>query len=268
MSSITDLPRLVYLDEAQVSQPMQLVHQGEVEQIVEEFGEEDGTTKGGGLNIYNVIRFELSKTSNSTENTAKTIRNTPLGKFAVYHGLVEDSDDLNDIQELNEESWKNISDKEFVTVTGSILKTPLAEIVEKFDEYDLWDGGDEEVAEQFRGGENYHQMDIPGEIDGRFVFHLQDEHLLPTAGDFPEDYTDYTIFGTVKHRYRPGQQKEFMSMLNDVPSGDRELSLQVDMMMKALSSKNTSDLLGRTIDESDYRISHPDIELSPIAIYL
>jgi hypothetical protein len=89
MVDATNLPKITYLNEPLVNQQTQLLDQGDVEHIIEEYGSSNETTASGEFGIYDVLRFKLEKSRGSTESTAKKIRSTPIGNFAVYHGLLD-----------------------------------------------------------------------------------------------------------------------------------------------------------------------------------
>ena len=274
MVSVTDLPVLVYLNEPFVNQQTQILEEGEVEHIVEEFGESEEESNRGGLNIYQVLKLEREKTTGSTESTARKIRRTPIGNFAVYHGLLENSDELEDLTDLDARGREELDDAGFVTVSGSIRRNALGEYNHFMEKHQLYedvvdrnDPNDQRTLSYMKEASTYFEIPMQ-DLDGCFVFKLDEEYFLDVEPGFPDQHREYTVVGEIRHVYLSGEKKHYMDVLN-VGSGSgrsREERVKQRRRFKKMAS-SSEKLLGRPVTEEDYHISHPDIRVDPIAIY-
>ena len=73
------------------------------------------------------------KSSEETENIAKSIQSTPIGRFAAYHGLVDESGDLTNLTQNGQTDLSQIQDGDFISVSGKISKSPINDMVSIFD---------------------------------------------------------------------------------------------------------------------------------------
>lgn len=273
MSSVTDLPVLIYLNEPFVNQQTQLLEEGAVEHIIEEYGESEETATSGGLNIYQVLRFEREKTTGSTENTAKKVRRTPIGNFAVYHGLLEDSDDLGDLTELDEVGREDLDDDGFIRATGSIRRTPIGafdHIGEKYglyNDHNISDPDNQQAYAEVKEAATYFEMPMQ-HLDGCFVFKLEDEYFQDVEPGFPDERREYTVVGEIRHVYEPGEKKHHLDIVNAASSSRSSHQERAKQRRSFKRMANQAEkFMGRAISEDDYYRSYPDIQVDIIAIY-
>lgn len=268
--SVTDLPKLVYINEPLIEQQVELLDEGRVEHIVEEYSESEEHTTSGGVNIYQVLRLEREKTSHTTENIAKKVKRTTIGQFAVYHGMIDEDGDLTEASNLDESDREQLADDEFVTITGSIRRTPLNlfdHLGEKFGFYGSSNIVDDpQVTAQIKDAADYYEMTLPNDLSGVFTFELNEAYFQPIEPEFPDEYQEYTVFGEVRHVYEQNEERNHIDAANYANVSDTKKRQEQRRRMKSMA-QSASQLTGREISEDDYKISYPDIELTPIAIY-
>lgn len=274
MVSVTNIPKLVYINEPLVNQQTQLLDQGDVEHIIEEYGASDQTTASGEFGIYDVLRFKVGKSRGSTESTAKKIRSTPIGDFAVYHGLLDSDNAIQDVSEIDQPFWNELEDGAYVSATGRVRRTWYGELNELSESYDLYDDilskGDvrkqEQMVEQVKAAGRYFEMPME-HLDGCFVFKLDDAYWQGVEPDFPHEYREYTVMGQVKHVYRGADREHYMDVFDDAPrpNSHKERS---DLKRGLRRMANSAEpMMGREMDESDNFIAEPDVLVDPVAVY-
>lgn len=275
--SITNQPVVLYLNEPYVNQQMQIANEGMIQEVVEEYGEIDGTKTSGGLKVYNILTALRERTSERSENVAKNIQSTPIGRFAVYHGLVDDSGDLTEIDLDSNEDIPDLNDGDYISLTGKLSRAPITDLMNTFDKLgwslaDMMDepGSDKDISgeqleQEFREASDYYRISIGGS-DQTFFFRLSDEFMQSVGPDFPNEYAEYTVFAEVNHCFQRGQKRSLVDLLNDVPQRDRGRGVDIRGVFRQLASA-MNELPGRNFSQDDFYISHPDILLDPIAVY-
>lgn len=262
MVNATDLPTLIYINEPLVNQQTELLEEGEVEHLVKEYGSTDETTTGGKLDVYKILQLQREKTTGSTESSTKKIRRTSRGNFAIYHGLLEEDDALQDLTGIDRPLRDSFGDGGYMTATGSIRRNPFGRFDYLGEEYDLYEteeiGDDEQTMVQVKEAAKYYEMPMKN-LDGSFIFKLNDDYFQGLEPDFPDEYREYTIVGEIRHAYDHDEKNHYLNILNDAPSGRSH--------QERTERRRGMKRLAQGMDESDLYMSYPDIEIDPIAIY-
>jgi hypothetical protein len=71
----------------------------------------------------------------------------------------------------------------------------------------------------------------------------------------------------VEHVYGPHDEKTLINILDSLPEKHGSTQMQKRRFFQQMADAST-ELLGRNIDESDFKISYPDVQIRPMAIYL
>lgn len=279
---ITDQPVILYLNQPYIDQQMQLANEGMVSEIVEEYGETDATTNSGGLKIYNILNFMREKSSEETENIAKSIQSTPIGRFAAYHGLIDESGDLINLAKNGQADLSQTQDGDFISVSGEISKSPINDMMSIFDRLgtsitqlmkESTDNNaesddiisNEQIESEFEEASNSYHMNMENE-NGAFHFELIPGYFEDVSTDFPDKYSEYTIFAEVDHCFEQNEKEYAIDLMNMVPQQEREQKIKIRRMWGELT-EGLNEIPGRDFSRSDFYLSAPDIRIAPIAIY-
>lgn len=276
MVGINELPDFAYIDEARVEQKLQFVNEGQVAELVETHTDTESKRSGGGLNIYKILMYNREKSSGETEEVARTIQSTPVGQLAVFFGMMEEDTGVEEIDSLTSEKRAQLEDGDYVSVTGKIRESPIAKLMRMVDKYNLeitnWvDFSDEDIGpEAFKNelddARGYYEMEIEGEVEGRYVFHLSLEDLTDIAGGFPSDYKEYIVFGRIEHIFEGNEKEHHLSIFDEINTRDRSERIDRRRKMKEMANDMSQFYEGST-DESMFYIESPDIRITPIAIF-
>lgn len=280
--NITDQPVILYLNQPYIDQQMQLANEGMVSEIVEEYGETDSTTTSGGLKIYNILNFMKEKSSEETENIAKSIQSTPIGRFAAYHGLIDDSGELITTSSGDQIDLSQIQDGGFVSVKGRIAKSPINDMDSILDRFGMTipelfeestDGDiepddfmtDEQLGSEFEKATDSFYVGMKNR-DGMFYFELNPGYFEDVSTDFPDNYTEYTIFAEVDHCFERGEKEFVVDLMNLIPQKGREEQVKLRRIWSGFADA-LNEFPGRNFSSDDFYLSSPDIRVTPIAIY-
>ncbi|MFD1686369.1 DUF6414 family protein [Halobellus litoreus] len=276
MIGFGDLPDFVYIDEARVEQRLQFVNEGQIAELVETHTEDESKTSGGGLNIYKVLKYNREKSSGESDEVARTIQSTPVGQLAVFFGLLDDDVGVTDLKELSRKERAQLSDGDFVTVTGTIRESPIAKMMRIIDKYQIdienWvdfseeDIGIEAFQAELDDARGYYDMSMEGEVDGRYVFRLLSEDMTGIESGFPSKYKEYTVFGRIEHLFEGSEKEHHLSIFDEMGTRDRSERRDRKRRMKKMAS-DMSQFYDGNADESMFYIESPDILITPIAIF-
>lgn len=278
MSGIQGIPDFIYIDEARINQRLQFVDEGHVAEIVEKYSGEETKTRGGGLNIYNVFNYQREKTSGESEEVARTIQTTPPGQLAVFFGLMDMENGVNNIDGLTPDERDELIQGEHVVFSGRIQEPPIAKMarvleMSKTDIDELADQSDDDdevntevVKSEFNDASEYLQIQMTEIADGRYVFRLNPENMTGIERDFPSSYKDYTVFGRIEHAFEGRERQHHVSIFNEMNINDRQKKNERRRKRKKIANK-MSPLYDEPIDESIFYIESPDILINPIAVY-
>lgn len=276
MVGINELPDFAYIDEARVKQKLQFVNEGQVAELVETHTDTKSKTSGGGLNIYKILKYNREKSSGETEEVARTIQSTPVGQLAVFFGMMDEDTGVEEIDSLTTKDRSQLEDGDYVSVTGQIRESPIAKLMRIVDKYNLdivnWvDFSDEDIGpdafkNELDDARGYYEMEINGEVEGRYVFRLSQEDLTDIADGFPSDYKEYTVFGRIDHIFEGTEKEHHLSIFDEINTRDRNERKDRRRKMKKMANQMSEFYDGST-DESMFYIESPDIRITPIAVF-
>jgi len=276
MVGINELPDFVYIDKTRVEQKLQFVNEGQVAELVETHTETESKTSGGGLNIYKILKYNREKSAGETEEIARTIQSTPVGQLAIFFGMIDEDTGVEEIDALTTKKQSQLEDGDYISVTGQIRESPIAKLMRIFDKYNLEitdyvDFSDEDIGpEAFKNelddARGYYEMEMDGEVDGRYVFHLSQDDLTDLADGFPSEYKEYTVFGRIEHIFEGGEKEHHLSIFDEIHTRDRSERQNRRRKMKKMANDMSQFYKGST-DESMFYIESPDIRITPIAIF-
>ena len=284
MVSLTSVPEILYLDDRQVEQLFSYINEGDIVEVAERSSESGTVEKGGGLKKIIALRYSSSETDGEKTEWVREL--DPIGKFAALHSTLGESEDIVHLNDLDDELREDISEGAFVQAKGKIAESPVNELHDLvndlrpyFDMFDLYDeienddGGEfgfndiQRFLEEIKTSEDLFWMDIPSEnLETKLVFPVSDSNLRGSP-DFPSKHTEYRILGRVEHIYDEGEEEWLMDLMEIIPDNSRESRQQRRTLVKQMAT-STTELLGRDVNESDFKITYPDIRIRPMAIYL
>lgn len=268
--SINSQPLLVYIEQPIVNQQVDLLNDGRLESLVEEYSKTEETAGNAGANIYGVLRAFVERTTGETETNKEKIRQSDIGRFAVYHAEVEDSENLRYINSVDEDVRDTIDNSDiFVSIAGNIRRTPLNLFDHYGDKYQLYDSndiaGDNVTMEQLSGAAQYFEISMEG-MDGAFRFKLYDDRFTGIERDFPDNRHKYTVLATVRHVYRGSDEDHHLDVITDVNLKDRRKRIELRRSLMSGVDK-LEQLVERSVSVDELKNSPPDVELEPIAVY-
>lgn len=276
MTGIGDLPDFIYIDEPRINQRLQFVNEGQVAEIIETYGEEESKTSGGGINIYKVLNYNREKTSGETEEVARTIQSTPTGQLALFFGLMDDETGVANLEDLTADQRDELEQGDYVVLSGVIQEPPISKFMRLFEKYGLdftqfvdFSGEDvtpEALESELEEARGYHQIQMSGEIDGRYVFRLDSEHMTGIESRFPSSYKEYTVFGRIEHLFEKNERQYHMSVFNEMNASDRSERTERRRKMKSMAN-DANQFYEEDVDESMFYIEGPDILINPISVY-
>jgi hypothetical protein len=276
MVGINELPDFVYIDEARIKQKLQFVNEGQVAELVETQTDTESKTSGGGFSIYKILKYNREKSSGGTEEVARTIQSTPVGQLAIFFGMMDEDTGVEELNFLTDEKRGQLEDGDYVSVTGYIRESPIAKLMRIVDKYNLditnWvdfsdeDIGPEALKSELDDARGYYEMEIDGEVEGRYVFRLSQEDLTDIADKFPGDHKEYTVFGRIEHIFEDDEKEHHLSIFDEINTRDRTERLDRRRKLKEMANHVSQFYEGST-DESIFYIKSPDIRITPIAIF-
>ena len=276
MVGIDELPDFAYIDQARLEQKLQFVNEGQVAELVETQTETESKASGGGLNIYKILKYNREKSSDETEEIARTIQSTPVGQLAVFFGVMNEGTGVEELDSLTNKKRAKLEDGDYVSVTGQIRESPIAKIMRIVDRYNIditnyvdfsgEDFGPEALKNELDDARGYYEMEMDGEVDGRYVFHLLQDDLTDIVDGFPSDYKAYTAFGRIEHIFEGSEKEHHLSIFDEVHIRDRGERQERRRRMKSMADDVSRFYNGGT-DESMFYIESPDIRITPIAIF-
>ncbi|WP_160135852.1 DUF6414 family protein [Halococcus salsus] len=277
--SISGMPDVYYLDEPRVQQQMQMIHQGQVQKVVETVSSTDSSENEGRVSIYEFLDYHRGSSEENIEDFSRTVQSTPIGQFIAFHGVLDTvKEDLTHLSRIDNNIRNSLEDGDYVTIEGKIERPPwtqLYDLAERLgiDLSDVESGGpempddsEERLLEELEDAARYYQVSMNGECDGCFVFKLWEENMLSIARDFPNNFKDYTVFAKIDHIYEQGEERHYLDFLDEMPTKDRKEQTERRIRKKQLANE-LDPLYMDGVDDADLHISPPDIVLTPVAIY-
>jgi len=292
MENLGDIPHIIYIDESQVNNLFSMMNKGRVSEILQRDRELDNSTKGVG--IKKILQLQYSGSSEDESETEVVKQMNLVGEFATIYTLLLDSDSLRYIGDLGDDSRDDIDDGDFIESVGKISPSPLNELEDKFSDILpflnlMQDAGVEEAEEleefelegasntvgvdffqkfitQLSNGKPLYNLAVEGD-ESSLVFEINPNYFQDKSDDFPSEYTDYRMIARVEHVYSEQEEEMLIDALDMINENDREARTERRKALKG-AANGLEDALGRSVSDSDLKISHPDIRVRPMAIYL
>lgn len=182
--SISDMPDIYYLDEPRVNQQMQMIHQGQVQEVVETVSSTEEPSEDEGPNsLYKFLDHNRGGTTESIEDFTRTVQSTPVGLFITFHGVLDkQKGNLIHLSQIDNSTRNSLEDNDYISFKGKIEKPPwthIYDLTERFgidinkissDNDELSDSSEEKLQEELEDAARYYQIPMNGECDGNFVF--------------------------------------------------------------------------------------------------
>ena len=288
MVSIADVPEVLFLNERQIENLFSYITEGQLREIISSSQEVDDDEEGAWRKLIQLRYLDAAERTDDGEIgevTELISDQDSIGKFATLHTNLGESGDITRIEDMNEEIRAELSEGDFIETKGVVRTSPINELQQVIDDVkpffglldiplDEGDGQDnftlndiQEFIQKLNTSENIFILDIPSDtLDPDLVFSLNE---LEMQGDmqFPSEYTEYTVLGRIEHTYDKGEERSLMDMMDVLPGNDRESRQKRRVFMKQMASSAT-ELTGRQVSESDFKITYPDIQVKPMAVYL
>jgi len=279
------VPDVVYLDEQAIDDIFSYLGHGTVSEIVERVSSQTEQAAEAGLSKLLVAR--LSDRSIEGEETEFVRTLDPIGKLAMLREALEQDDLLIEIQEeATEEVRKSLDRGNIAELDTGLLRTPIEEVEQMIEQYlNLTDTFDEyievdedDVGEVEEVQEMISALNREGEIlrartgpnsDFDFVLSYNEENFRNRGLGFPRSGANYTLLGQVTMKFDEGESISlinFVDMASQIVDNPHEVQRKVADMRREFASA-ASKITGRDVSTTEFKISHPDVEMKPLAIY-
>lgn len=277
------VPDVIYLDEQAIDDIFSYFGRGTVTEIVRRVSSEEEDSSE--LGFDKILIGRLGSRSIEGEETEFVRKLDPIGKLAMLLEALAEEEMLIELGESPSESLRDELDRgNVIEMDTSLIQTPIEDVQdmasfaldfhESFGQFIDVDEKEVEDAKQAREMITALQRegDIlrakpPTEFD--FVLTYDDENFRNPGLDFPRQEADYTVLGQVTMKLEEGDSIsliDFVDMASRVVDNPRESRRKVVELKKKFASL-ASTKSGRDVVTSEFEISHPDIEMKPIAIY-
>jgi hypothetical protein len=279
------VPDVIYLDEQAVDDIFAHLGRGTITEIVERVSSETETTAEAGLSKILVARLKGRSLEGEETEFVRTL--DPIGKLAMLREALEEDDLLVDIQgEATEEVRKALNRGNIVKLDTGLLRTPIEEIEQRIEKYlDITDTLDEyiEVSEEDideveEAQEMISALNREGEIlrtrtdsssDFDFILSYNEGSFRNRGLGFPRSGANYTLLGQVTMKFDNTESISlinFVDMASQVVDNPRKVKQKMAEIRREFAS-SASQLTGRDVSTTEFEISHPDVEMKPLAIY-
>lgn len=278
-----EIPDVLYIDENAIDDVMSYIEPGTVEQIVSRVRTESESEREVGLDKILVGR--LGSTSVEGEETEVVRSLDPIGKLAMMIKLLDEEGLLLEMGDLPADSSREeLRAGRVVQAEVELIKTPLEEIIGTIDKAldaadvfgSMMDVDEEEVDEVEEVQEMMTGIQREGDLlrarsEAPFDFVLQyDNEKFSNPGfGFPVPGTEYTVIGQVSMKVDEDQSIaliDFVDLATRLADNPRESHRKARELRSRLAEA-ASTIAGRDVDVDEFEISHPDVQMKPLAIY-
>lgn len=276
------MPDIYYLDEPRVQQRMQMVHEGRVQEVVETYSSPTQSEADGSSPLYNFFDSHRGSDEENLGEYSRTIKSTPIGQFIIFHGILDTNDDIRRIRDIDYDTRNSVEGSKYITIKGKIESPPwtrLYDLAERMgfdmsdmsgiqpDNSDLPEKSEKKILNEMEDAARYYQIPMTGECNGDFVFKLRDENLQDIAREFPDSFKTYTILAKTEYVFNEGEERHYLDLLDEVPATkDRSERTEKRIRRKEMA-RHLDPLYEDGVSDDDLHIFHPDIIITPIAIY-
>lgn len=281
------VPDIIYLDEKAINDIFSYLGHGTVSEIVERVSSQ--TEQGEEVGFSNILVGKLSNRSIEGEETELIRTLDPIGKLAMLQKALTEEDMLVELESLGAGSPRDELDRgNIVKMDTTLLRTPIEELErtietglkmhDTFSNFVDTEIDDEEIEQAEEVQNMISALNREGDIlrarpsdDNPFDFVLtySDSNFRNPGMGFPREGSEYTVLGQVTMKFEDGDE---ISLINFVDLASKIVDNPHDSRRKVAELKQkfasqASNITNRKVDVSEFTISHPDIEMKPLAIY-
>jgi len=237
------------------------------------------------LGFNKILIGRLGSRSIEGEETEFVRTLDPIGKLAMLREALAEEEMLIELEESSSESLRDELDRgNVIEMDTTLIQTPIEDVQDManlaLDFHEAFgqfiDIDEEEVEDAKEAREMITALQREGDIlrartstEFDFVLIYDDENFRNPGLDFPRQEADYTVLGQVTMKLDEGDSIsliDFVDMASRIVDNPRESQRKVLELKREFASL-ASTKSGRDVDTSEFEISHPDIEMKPIAIY-
>jgi len=277
------VPDVLYLDEQAIDDIFSYFGRGTVTEIVRRVSSEEEDSSELGFN--KILIGRLGSRSIEGEETEFVRTLDPIGKLAMLREALAEEEMLIELGESSSESLRDELDRgNVIEMDTTLIQTPIEDVQDManlaLDFHEAFgqfiDIDEEEVEDAKEAREMITALQREGDIlrartstEFDFVLIYDDENFRNPGLDFPRQEADYTVLGQVTMKLDEGDSIsliDFVDMASRIVDNPRESQRKVLELKREFASL-ASTKSGRDVDTSEFEISHPDIEMKPIAIY-
>ena len=184
------------------------------------------------------------------------------------------ADDIHRIASDHKTSLDGLNDGDYIVADAPLSRTPLNRFNQLLQNYrrfldveDEFNGQEGQmILSQIEDAAEYFRAEMPKARDGDFIFKLSQDHTFHNLSEYVDDRREHSIFAPVKHVYDERERDHFLDILNDAPGKSRKERSEQRMRLKEMANK-LDNISSESVSESDFYITHPDITITPIAVY-
>lgn len=277
------VPDVIYLDEQAIDDIFSYFGRGTVTEIVRRVSSEQEDSSE--LGFDKILVGRLGSRSIEGEETEFVRTLDPIGKLAMLREALAEEEMLIELEESSSESRRDELDRgNVIEIDTSLIQTPIEDVQDManlaldFHESlgQFMDTDEDEIEDAKEAQEMITALQREGDIlraklstDFDFVLTYNDKCFRNPGLDFPRQEADYTVLGQVTMKLDEGDSislidfVDMASRLVDNPRKSRKKVLELKREFASIASTKS----GRDVDISEFDISHPDVEMKPIAIY-
>jgi hypothetical protein len=281
------VPDVIYLDEQAVDDIFSFLGHGTVSEIVERVSSR--TEEGEEVGFSKILVGKLRNRSVEGEETEFVRTLDPIGKLAMLQEALREDDMLYELESPVSDSVRDELERgNIVELDTSLLRTPIEELERTLESglnfhsafsglVDL-DIEEEEVERAEETQELISALSREGDIlrarpgggsPFDFVLSYSDEYFRNPGMGFPREGSEYTVLGQVTMKFNESDELSlinFVDLASNLVDNPRETRREVTSLKRKFASQ-ASNITNRDVDISEFTISHPDIEMKPLAIY-
>lgn len=279
------VPDVIYLDEQGIDDIFSYLGHGTVNEIIERVSSQ--TEEGAEAGFSKILVARLDSRTVEGEETEFVRTLDPIGKLAMLREALREDDLLVELEgEATDDDRENLDRGNIVEMDTGLLRTPIDEIESSIRTYidftetigEFIDIDDHEVEDVEEVQEMISALSREGEVlrarmgsnsDFDFILTYEEENFRSRGLGFPRQGSNYTLLGQVTMKFEEGDSISlinFVDLASRVIDNPREEQREI-ANIKRKFAEYASQITGRDVESSEFEISHPDVEMKPLAIY-
>lgn len=279
------VPDVIYLDEQAIDDIFSYLGQGTISEIIERVSSQ--TERGGEVGFDKILVSRLSSSSVEGEETEFIRTLDPIGKLAMLREALQEEEMLVELEKGSTSEVREQLDRgNIVELDTGLLRTPIEELektisqvldlAESFGDFlevdetdvDEVEGVQKMISALNREGNILRARSDP-EAEFDLVLTYKDENFRNPGLGFPREGSNYTVLGQVTMKFGKNDNISlinFVDLASRVVENPRESRRKVAELKREFASA-ASQITGREVNVDEFEISHPDVEMKPLAIY-